>query len=88
MVDDYHRHADNKAIVDYAFHVIVSDPSEQVLKDEMPALVRDGYSSFKIYMAYDALRLNDRQILDVLSVARANGLWSWFTPRATSSSGR
>ena len=70
VVDDYHRHADNKAIVDYAFHVIVSDPSEQVLKDEMPALVRDGYSSFKIYMAYDALRLNDRQILDVLSVAR------------------
>ena len=33
-------------------------------------MIRDGYTSFKIYMTYDRLRLDDMQILDVLSTAR------------------
>ena len=36
----------------------------------MPALVEDGYSSFKVFMTYDALKVDDRQLLDVLAVAR------------------
>jgi dihydropyrimidinase len=60
-------------VIDYAFHLIVSDPSEQVLGQELPALIRDGYTSFKIYMTYDDLKLNDRQILDVLALARREG---------------
>ncbi len=69
-VADYHRRAEGKAVLDYAFHLIVSDPTPQVLGQELPALIRDGYTSFKIYMTYDALKLNDRQILDVLALAR------------------
>lgn len=69
-VEDYHRRARGKAFVDYAFHLIVSDPTEQVLEDELPQLIRSGYTSFKIYMTYDDLKLNDRQILDVLALAR------------------
>jgi dihydropyrimidinase len=73
VVKDYHACAEPKAVVDYAFHLIISDPTEQVLGQELPALIRDGYTSFKIYMTYDALKLDDRQILDVLSVARREG---------------
>lgn len=69
-VADYHRRAEGKPLIDYAFHLIVSDPSPQVLGQEMPALIRDGYTSFKIYMTYDILKLADRQILDVLALAR------------------
>ncbi|WP_354686848.1 dihydropyrimidinase [Cupriavidus necator] len=72
-VNDYHQRADGKAVVDYAFHLIVADPTEAVLQDELPGLIREGYSSFKVYMTYDDLKLNDRQILDVLSVARQEG---------------
>ncbi|EJN02666.1 dihydropyrimidinase [Herbaspirillum sp. YR522] len=72
-VDDYHRRAAGKAVIDYAFHMIVSDPTEQVLKHELPQLVREGYTSFKIYMTYDDLKLNDRQILELLAVARREG---------------
>lgn len=72
-VADYHRRAEGKAHVDYAFHLIVSDPTPQVLEQELPALIREGYTSFKIYMTYDDLKLDDGQILDVLSVARAHG---------------
>jgi dihydropyrimidinase len=72
-VDDYHRRASGKAVVDYAFHMIVSDPTPSVLRDELPQLIREGCTSFKIYMTYDDLKLDDRQILDVLAVARREG---------------
>ncbi|WDZ95286.1 dihydropyrimidinase [Herbaspirillum sp. WKF16] len=72
-VEDYHRRAEGRAVIDYAFHMIVSDPSEKVLKEELPQLVREGYTSFKIYMTYDDLKLNDRQILDLLALARREG---------------
>ena len=70
-VTDYHRRAEGKAFVDYAFHLIVTDPTPHVLGQELPALIRDGYTSFKIYMTYEALKLSDREILDVLALARA-----------------
>jgi dihydropyrimidinase len=72
-VADYHRRAEGKALVDYAFHLIVSDPTEKVLREELPALIREGHTSFKLYMTYDELKLSDRQILDVLAMARAHG---------------
>jgi dihydropyrimidinase len=72
-VDDYHRRADGRAHLDYAFHLIVSDPTPEVLTRELPALIAEGYTSFKIYMTYDDLKLDDGQILDVLAVARAHG---------------
>src|SRR4030095_16005127 len=70
VVKDYHACADPKAAVDYAFHLIISDPTEQVTGQELPALIKAGYTSFKIYTTYDALKLDDRQILEVLSTAR------------------
>ena len=69
-VEDYHQKAAGNAHIDYAFHLIVTDPTEEVLHDELPQLIREGCSSFKIYMTYDDLKLSDEQILDVLSVAR------------------
>lgn len=72
-VDDYHQRAEGKSTIDYAFHLIVSDPSPEVLARELPALVAEGYSSFKVYMTYDDMKLNDRQILDLLALARREG---------------
>jgi dihydropyrimidinase len=69
-VQDYHHRAEGRAHVDHAFHLIVSDPTEKVLTEELPALIQEGYTSFKIYMTYDDLKLDDGQILDVLEVAR------------------
>ena len=72
-VEDYHRRANGKAMVDYAFHMIVSDPTPAVLREELPALIDEGYTSFKIYMTYDDLKLDDRQTLEVLAVSRREG---------------
>jgi dihydropyrimidinase len=72
-VDDYQRRAEGRAHVDYAFHLIVSDPTPQVLREELPALIAEGYTSFKIYMTYDDLKLDDGQMLEVFDVARQHG---------------
>jgi dihydropyrimidinase len=69
VVADYRERA-SKAVLDHAFHMIVSDPSETVLTEELPALIRDGYSSLKLFMTYPLLRLDDAQMLDLLSLAR------------------
>lgn len=72
-VEQYRGRAAGKAHVDYAFHLIVTDPTPAVLQQELPALIREGFTSFKIYMTYDDMKLDDGQILDVLSVAKAHG---------------
>ncbi len=72
-VEDYHACAGPKSVIDYGFHLIVNDPTEQVLGQELPALINDGFTSFKVYMTYDALRLDDWQMLDILACAREHG---------------
>lgn len=60
---DYHGKAEGNCHIDVSFHLIVSDPTEQVLGQELPALVADGYTSFKVFMTYEGLALSDRQML-------------------------
>src|SRR4029434_9147016 len=40
---DYHRRAADKPVIDYGFHMIVSDPTEAVLREELPSLIAEGY---------------------------------------------
>jgi dihydropyrimidinase len=70
---EYHAKADGKCYVDTSFHLVISDPTESVLGQELPAVVADGYTSFKIFMTYEALKLADYEILQVLAVARETG---------------
>jgi len=69
VVDDYARRAAEKAVIDYGFHLIIADPNERALNEELPAMIRRGITSFKVYMTYDLLRLADDQLLDVLTAA-------------------
>jgi len=70
VVADYHARAARKAVIDYAFHLIISDPRPDVLDAELPALIAGGIRSFKVYMTYDKLKLDDGQLLDVMAVAQ------------------
>jgi len=72
-VEAYHECAGPKAVIDYGFHLIISDPTPQVIGQELPAMIKDGITSFKVYMTYDDLRLDDYQMMDVLSAARRDG---------------
>ncbi|MBC8130284.1 MAG: dihydropyrimidinase [Rhizobiaceae bacterium] len=69
----YHALAEGNCYTDISFHLIVSDPTDAVLGQELPALVADGYTSFKVFMTYEGLRLNDAEILATMDVARRTG---------------
>jgi len=69
----YHAKADGKCHVDVAFHLVITDPTPEVLGQELPALVEDGYTSLKVFMTYEGLRLRDDQILATLDTARRTG---------------
>jgi dihydropyrimidinase len=72
-LEAYHALAEGKCHVDVSFHLIISEPSEQVLGQELPALVRDGYTSFKVFMTYEGLALTDLQIMETMAVAKESG---------------
>jgi len=73
VVEKYHDRAGPKAVIDYGFHLIIADPTPEVMGQELPALIEDGITSFKVYMTYDALKLDDYQMLTVLNEARRLG---------------
>lgn len=69
----YHKEAEGRALCDYSFHIILANASTSVLEQELPSLIAEGYTSLKIFMTYDDLVLNDREILDVLDSAGRHG---------------
>ncbi len=73
VVKLYHAKADGRCHVDVSFHLIIADASDAVLGQELPALVNDGYTSFKVFMTYEGLALSDMEMLNVMSVARETG---------------
>lgn len=70
---DYHALANGRCLTDVSFHLIVTDPTPSVLGQEIPALVADGYTSLKVFMTYEGLRLRDDEILATLDTARRSG---------------
>src|SRR3954454_11044042 len=69
-VEEYRRKAEGQCYIDVGFHLIITQPTPEVLGQELPALVKAGHTSFKVFMTYDDLVLNDRELLDVFEVAR------------------
>jgi dihydropyrimidinase len=71
--DTWAKKAEGKAVIDYGFHMIVTDLSDQV-EQEMDALVRQGLTSFKLFMAYPGVfMLDDASIFRALLRTGQNG---------------
>jgi dihydropyrimidinase len=71
--DTWMRKAATKATCDYAFHCIVTDVSGGQLS-EMNDLVREGVTSFKLFMAYPGVfMLDDGSIFKALQTTSKNG---------------
>src|SRR5271154_1951046 len=71
--DTWMDKASKKAVCDYAFHCIVTDIGNGQLQ-EMNALVGEGVTSFKLFMAYPGLfMLDDASIFRALQTTAKNG---------------
>lgn len=72
-IASYHALAEGKCYTDVSFHLIVADPTGEVLGQELPSAIAAGYASIKVFMTYDNLRLNDAELLATFDVARTHG---------------
>ena len=73
VVADYAALARKGAVIDHAFHMIVSDTGDGNLSEDIPRLIGEGHRSIKIFTTYDKVRQDDKSILDILAVARREG---------------
>lgn len=69
----WHKKADGLSSCNYAFHMAVTDWNEAT-RQELRDMAAAGVTSLKVYLAYDALRIHDGQLLDILQECRALGL--------------
>jgi dihydropyrimidinase len=73
-VDAWHQKADDKAAIDYSFHMNMTNFNDTIAK-EIPALKDEGITTLKVFTAYNGrLRLPDGEIFKVLRIARDNGM--------------
>src|SRR3974390_2048689 len=73
VLEAYHAQARRGAVIDYAFHMIIADPTKETLEHDLPALIRKGHGSIKVFMTYDLLKIDDEPLLDILVAAREGG---------------
>jgi dihydropyrimidinase len=73
--DVWMKKAHDKATIDYAFHCIITDLGSAQL-EEMADLIREGVTSFKLFMAYPGVfMLDDASIFRAMSqAAKHSGL--------------
>lgn len=75
-IEDYRReNAENVAMADYSFHIVMTDPREEVI-EEIPSLVEAGYPTMKLFMAYKGMffHADDDAILKALKKGKEAGI--------------
>ena len=71
--DTWMKKAESRAIGDYGFHCIITDLPDARM-EEMNALVREGVTSFKLFMAYPGVfMLDDATIFKAMRTTAKNG---------------
>ncbi len=69
----WHEKAHGKAVIDYAFHMGVTDLNEKT-QSEIPQIIEDGITSFKCFMAYKgSLMVDDGQIFRLMKQVKQLG---------------
>ena len=68
----WHLKAFSKSSCDYAFHMAVSNFNDMV-KEDLKSMFEQGVTSFKAYMTYDLMKLNDEQLFSLLDALKEQG---------------
>ena len=54
-----------KACIDYGFHIAITNCDDNAIK-EIPEMMEEGVTSFKVYMVYDGMRVDDEALMKIL----------------------
>ena len=73
-VDAWHKKADDKAVIDYSFHMNIVRFNDDIAR-QIPRLLDEGITTLKTFSAYNGvLRLDDGGIFGVLRTAAEHGM--------------
>ncbi len=73
-VERWHGKSNAKAVIDYSFHVGVTDLNDAVLA-EIPALAVEGMPTVKLFLAYkNKLQVDDATFFSVMRTAAKHGI--------------
>ena len=69
---NWHEKAGDRSYCDYGFHMSISEWNEDI-KKELKDMTREGVSSYKLYMAYNNLKVNDAEMYEILQAVTEEG---------------
>ncbi|MEG0250669.1 MAG: dihydropyrimidinase [Peptostreptococcus sp.] len=70
-IDIWNGKAKDKAVIDYGFHLAVTKLNDTT-REELPELLKNGFPSFKVFMVYEGMRLEDGELMEILKIAKDN----------------
>ncbi len=68
----WHKKADGVSSCHYGFHMAITDWNDRT-QAELADMMKAGVTSFKVYLAYDALRVDDGELLRILEGMKTVG---------------
>ena len=71
-VAQYSTRAARGAMIDHAFHMMITDMSVPDCLSDLAALIAKGHRSIKVFTTYN-IQLDDRAILEIMATAREAG---------------
>jgi dihydropyrimidinase len=73
-LEGWHAKANGKALIDYGFHIAVTDLSGEERLEELATLPEQGITSYKLFMAYkNVLQVDDETLFRAMEVAAESG---------------
>ena len=73
-IRDWKKKAEGKSVIDYSFHIAVTDPTEETI-EEIPAIQAEGVTSLKVFLAYKGVfQVDDTAFLRTLRKAADSGM--------------
>jgi dihydropyrimidinase len=73
-LETWHAKAYGKTLIDYGFHIAVTDLDEGGTLEELARLPEQGITSYKLFMAYKgALMVSDETLFQAMEVAAGSG---------------
>jgi len=73
-IDQWHAKSRDKSVIDYSFHLMISEMNDSVL-EQLPNVIEDeGITSFKVFMAYkNVFQADDETLFRTLEEAKRLG---------------
>ncbi|AIM15079.1 MULTISPECIES: dihydropyrimidinase [Neobacillus] len=73
-IQTWHEKAKDKAVIDYGFHLMISEINDNVLKELPQVIEEEGITSFKVFMAYkNVFQADDETLFKTLVTAKELG---------------